>query len=468
MSLTYEEFLERKALVAASADSSACASVPLNPKLKEHQTILTGWGLRRQRAAVFASTGLGKGWIILEYGRVVSLHTKKPFLILAPLAVSQQFAREAEKLGTGITICSGDADVRPGINVCNYQKLHRFDVQQFGGVAADESSLIKHQDGHYRKLLIESFRSTPFRLSATATPSPNDFTELGGQAEFLGVCTHQEMLSMFFVHDGGSTQDWRLKGHAKEAFWRWVCSWGAIVKMPSDVGGDDSGYDLPPLKYHEHIIPASQEDAHKAGLLVAAPAETLIEQRAARRGTLDTRVAKAAEIANATNESVLVFCDLNTESAALTKAIRGAVEVAGWQDDDVKEASIDRFLTGAARVCISKSSLMGFGLNLQFCRTVIFCGVSHSFEQFFQAIRRCWRFGQTLPVDVHIISSELEGRVVENLKEKQRKADELSEETRRYVAAYVKGEVTASKRDTIAYNPTKKFKWPSWMRTEES
>jgi superfamily II DNA or RNA helicase len=466
MSDAYQEFIASKWTVAPS---SGIATVPaLSSKLKEHQRLLTSWALRRGRAAIFADTGLGKGWMILEWSRVVAQHTGKPVLILAPLAVSQQFAREAEKLGTGLTVCSSQADVRPGVNVTNYQKLHRFDASSFGGVAADESSIMKHLNGHYRGELIESFRATPFRLSATATPSPNDFTELGGQAEFLGICTHQEMLSTFFVHDGSSTQDWRLKGHAREAFWRWVCSWGAIVKLPSDLGCDDAGYILPPLRYHEHVIPASEDETRASGLLFAAPAATLNEQRAARRGSLSGRVAKSVELANAADGQVIVWCDLNVESDALSRAIDGAVEVIGSQDDDEKEAAIDAFLTGKARVIVSKTSLMGFGLNVQCANTQVFCGVSHSFEAFFQGVRRSWRFGQEKPVDVHIVSSELEGRVVENLKEKQRKADELSQETRRHVAAYIRTAVSASGRDVVRYNPTKKFRWPSWMQTEES
>jgi superfamily II DNA or RNA helicase len=275
-----------------------------------------------------------------------------------------------------------------------------------------------------------------------------------------------EMLSTFFVHDGGSTQDWRLKGHARSDFWKWVCSWGAIVKMPSDVGGSDDGYVLPELRYHEHIVPASQDDARKSGLLFAEPAATMADERAARRGTIDSRVALTAGVANATDEQVIVWCGLNTESEALTEAIRGSVEVTGSQDDDEKERNIERFLKRDARVLVSKASICGFGLNLQQVNTVAFCGVSHSFEQFYQAVRRCWRFGQERPVDVHIVSSELEGRVVANLKEKQRKAEELAEETRHHVAAYVRSAVGARARDTIEYAPRLAVRWPEWLTSE--
>lgn len=462
--MSYEAFLASKRLIAPAV---GVAEPPqISGKLFPFQRALTQWALRRGRAAIFADTGLGKGWMTLEWSRVVAEHTKRPVLILAPLAVSKQFEREAVRLGTSVTIASSDSDVRDGVNVTNYQKLHKFDASRFGGVALDESSILKSLDGKTRASLLETFRETPFRLCATATPSPNDHTELGGHADFLGIMRQSEMLSTFFVHDGGSTKDWRIKRHARSDFWKWVCSWGAIVKMPSDVGGTDDGYMLPPLRYHEHVVPASRDDAMKSGLLFAEPAATMADERAARRGTLESRVALAASVANGTRDQVIVWCGLNQESEALRNAVDGAVEVTGSQEDDDKEANIERFLRRDARVLVSKASICGFGLNLQQVNTVVFCGVSHSFEQFYQAVRRCWRFGQERPVDVHIVSSELEGRVVANLKEKQRKAEELAEETRRHVAAYVRTAVGASARDTIAYEPKTAARWPTWLKSE--
>ncbi len=472
----YEEFLARKAIVAPA--TGIPNPPPLSPLLKEHQALLTRWALRRGRAAIFADTGLGKSWMILEWARVVSQHTDKPVLVLAPLAVSQQFGRESVKLWgedldagpIGFTIARDASDVESTSGVCvtNYQKLHKFDPSVFGGVVLDEASILKSLDGKTRMQLTEAFRDTPFKLCATATPSPNDHTELGGQAQFLGIMSHQEMLATFFCHDGGNTADWRLKGHAREAFWRWCTSWGAIVKMPSDIGASDAGYILPELRYHEHVIPATREDAAKSGMLFAQQAETLGDQRAARRGTLETRCRVAADIANGLpdGEQCIVWCDLNAESEWLTRNIRGAVEVTGSQTDDEKEANIARFLSGQARVLVSKSSICGFGLNLQQVHCVVFCGVTHSFEAFYQAVRRSWRFGQLFPVDVHVISSELEGRVVESLKRKQRQADELSDETRGYVSQYIREMVTSQGRQTIAYEATRKVEWPSWLQSE--
>lgn len=462
--VSYDDFIASKAFV--SLPTGMPSAPELSPVLKEHQRLLTAWALIRGRAAVFASTGLGKTGIEVCWSQAVADYTGKPVLILAPLAVSHQIAREASMFGVSVNVCADGGDVRPGVNITNYQKLHKFDSSVFGGIAIDEASILKSFDGSTRKLLIESFRETPFRLAATATPSPNDHTELGGQAEFLGVMNHHEMLASFFTRDGGSTQDWELKGHAREVFWPWVCQWGAIVKMPSDIGCPDDGYILPPLVYHEHIVPASQADARKIGLLFAEPAEGLQEQRIARRGTLDARVAIAARIANETEGSVLVWCDLNDESKALCKAIPGSVEVTGSMSDDTKEAAIERFLNRDARVAVSKSSLLGFGLNMQFARTQVFCGVSHSFEALYQSVRRSWRYGVEGDVHVHLVSSELEGAALANVKRKMADAEELSNETRKYVAGHVRESVASLTRQTIQYNPRRKFTWPKWLRSE--
>jgi superfamily II DNA or RNA helicase len=462
----YDAIVARKAFV--SLPTGIEDPPELSAALKEHQRLLTRWSLFRGRAAVFGATGTGKTGVEVCWADAVSKHTGKPVLVLAPLAVSHQIAREALMFGVDVSVCSGAEDVRPGVNVTNYQKLHKFDVSVFGGVACDEASILKALDGSTRKLLIDSFRETPFRLAATATPAPNDYTELGGQAEFLGIMTHQEMLASFFIRDGGSTQDWRLKGHARDVFWKWVCSWGAIVNLPSDIGCSDEGYILPPLVYHEHIVPATRDDALKAGRLFADTAQTLNEQRAARRGTLDSRVAIAARIASETTGPVIVWCDLNSESEALTKAIPGAVEVTGSMSDDEKEAAIARFVNREARVIVSKAVLMGWGLNLQFARTQVFCGVSHSFEALHQAVRRSWRYGVDGDVHIHLVSSELEGAVLENVKRKMREAEELAAETKKYVSDYVRSSVTGLTRETIAYNPTCEFEWPAWLKTEEA
>src|SRR5208282_40128 len=286
----------------------------------------------------------------------------------------------------------------------------------------DESSILKSFDGAFRNLIIESFRETPFKLACTATPAPNDYMELGNHAEFLGVLTRSEMLSEYFIHDAGKTQDWRLKGHAEEDFWKWVCSWAVMCRKPSDLGFDDDGFILPELKILNQIVESNQvaEDA-----LFPLPASSLQERRAARRGSLNERCIAAADIGNSRKEQFVVWCDLNDESKTLSKLIDGAIEVTGSDDDDHKADAMLGFAEGRYRVIVSKPSIAGHGMNWQCCHNVLFVGLSDSYEQFYQATRRCWRFGQKEPVIVHVITSNLENAVLENIKRKERDHEEM-------------------------------------------
>jgi superfamily II DNA or RNA helicase len=457
----YAAFLSKKAVVAPTCGITVPRS-ELHPHLFPFQRDIVDVSLRRGRAAIFADTGLGKGWMALEWLRHVAAHTDAPVLLLAPLAVSQQFVREGEKFGVPVTLCASDDDVRPGINVTNYHKLHKFDVSQFGGVALDESSILKAMDGATRNMLIDAFRDTPFRLSLTATPSPNDHTELGNQAEFLGVMTRTEMLSMFFVHDGETTQEWRLKGHAEEPFWKWVSSWAVALGKPSDLGYADEGYDLPPLREHVHSVRAPIVN----GMLFAEMTQGLADQRAARKATIDNRVAECARLAGAADGQVIVWCDLNAEGDALEDAIPGAIQVKGSQDEDEKEALIEKWIRGDARVMVSKSSIMGFGLNLQFAHNVIFCGITHSWESYYQAIRRCWRFGQDKPVDVHVVASDADAGVISNLRRKQDDANTMRRQMVAIMAEHTMRFMNSVVRTTDPYNPTERVTFPSWLVTE--
>lgn len=385
---------------------------------------------------------------------------------MAPLAVAEQTKREAATLDIDATLCLDQADVRPGVNITNYERLHRFDAKAFAGMVADESSIMKHHDAKTLGKLIEAFESTAWKLCCTATPAPNDFTELGTHAEFLGICSRSEMLSEFFCHDGGETQKWRLKGHARGAFWSWVAMWGALVRKPSDLGHDDSGYDLPPLTMRQHVIAADAEQTQKRGLLFALPAETLGDQRAARRATIGARVRECAAMVNADAQPWVVWCDLNDESAALTDAIDGAVEITGSMEPDDKRDRMLAFIDGKHRCLVTKASIAGFGVNLQHCARVAFVGIGHSWEMYYQAVRRCWRFGQKRPVEVHIFASELEGAILENLQRKERDALTMSEELSRETRDAMRSEVLGSKRSTNAYEATKKVKVPTWLQTE--
>lgn len=465
---SYEEHVARK---LTRAPATGLEVVPrLHDGLFPHQRDLVAWALRRGRAAIFASTGLGKSRMQLEWARHVVDATAKPVMVLAPLAVASQTVDEGAAIGLDVKLCRDADDVVPGVNVTNYDRLHRFDASQFGGVVLDESSCIKHHDAKTLRLLLDAFAATPFRLCATATPAPNDYTELGTHAEFLGVCTRAEMLAEYFCHDGGETQVWRLKGHARDAFWRFVASWGALVRKPSDLGYDDAGYDLPPLTVHQHLLPADADTVRSAGLLFAEEANTLSERRDARRASITARVEALRDVVAAEpNERWVIWCDLNAEQDAIAAAIGDdVVSVYGSLDADEKERRIDTFVHGGARILLGKPSIFGFGLNLQMAARVAFVGVTDSWEAYYQAVRRCWRFGQARDVHVHVFASELEGAVVANLKRKEHDAaamaDALSVETRDIVRTEVHGQ----ERRTNSYNAREAMRIPAWLTSEES
>ncbi len=459
----YEDFISTK-LVRSPA--SGIDVVVESEHLFPFQRDLVQWALRRGRAAIFADTGLGKTRMELAWCEEVADHTGLPALIFAPLAVAQQTANEGAQIGIDVTVCRDQSDVRPGVNVINYDRRHLIDASAFGAVALDESSIIKHHTAKTLAEMIAAFGQTPYKLCLTATPSPNDYMELGTHAEFLGVCTRAEMLAEFFVHDGGETQKWRLKGHARGAFWRFIASWGALIRSPEDLGYDGSAYVLPPITVEHHTIEASADAVRDSGLIFAMPASSLMERRAARRGSMADRVHECAELANATDDAWVVWCDLNDESTALTKLIRGAVEVTGSMSTEEKEAALEKFRTGGARVIVSKPSICGFGLNWQHCHRMAFVGVTDSWEAFHQAKRRIHRFGQTLPCDVHVFASELEGAVVANLARKERDASAMAEELSREAAESVRESVLGSKRVTNTYNANVRMTVPVWIASE--
>lgn len=465
--MNYDDFVQGK---LSRVPPTGLATVPpLHSSLFPHQRDLVSWALRRGRAAIFASTGLGKTAMQLEWARHVMASVNGRVLILAPLAVAAQTVREGERIGAVVRHVRDDADVQPepGIYITNYDRLHRFDPTAFQGVVLDESSCIKHSDSATLRVLLDAFAQTPFKLCATATPAPNDYTELGTHAEFLGICTKAEMLAEFFVHDGGSTQDWRLKGHARGPFWKWVASWGALLRAPSDLGYEDAGYALPPLVIEHHVIKADQATTFSTGKLFAEEACDLTERRNARRASIDARVAACAALVNAdAEERYVIWCDLNAESEALAGAIPGAVEVRGSQTAEEKESALASFGEGRTRVLISKPSICGFGLNWQHVARIAFVGVTDSWEAYYQAVRRCWRFGQKRSVRVHIFASEVEGSVVANIQRKERAAEtmanELSVETREVLRAEVRGLT----RETNPYQAGQSVRVPSWLTSE--
>ncbi len=644
----YLQMVARK--LAAVPPSGIASTITMPAFMFPHQAALAQWSLRRGRSAVFADTGLGKMLIELVWAHEVCKHTRKPVLGACPLAVAAQIAAEGKRFGIEVTVCREPSDVDPGgINVTNYDRLHKFDLSIFGGVFLDESSVIKHHDTRTFSALSVAFKDTPFKLCATATPAPNDWTELGTHAEFLGICTRQEMLAEYFTHDGGDTSVWRLKGHARSVFWRWVSTWGAMIRRPSDLGFDDSAYNLPPLHLHEHTV---ETEMATNGMLFAMEAQSLSERRDARRSSMADRVADCvstvheewaklaahniedvrhgleegicgspeaegvsqpgvqgeakravgqgqgcaqgvharvlrgepgevqadpgsdggsesgaarqvrakhrvsgeaqgiggcvaasepgeAEVSEAQGvrdlpvgfqrhdgdarralrnlrllglggqepvpasgplpqdrkgsraavhelqsgawqvqgqrrgaddsgglpgKAWLIWCDLNAEQDALEKAFGPlAFSVRGSDSADDKEAAIQAWLRGERPVMISKPSIMGWGLNFQHCDRMAFVGVTDSFEAFYQAIRRCWRFGQKREVHAHIFASEAEGAVVANLRRKERDALAMAESLSAETRDAVMQSVTGSARHTNTYNPARRVAVPSWM-----
>jgi len=456
----YTQYIGRK--LSTVPPTGIAGGFELPASMFPHQSALTSWALRRGRSAIFADTGLGKMRMELAWADSVHRYTKRPVMIHTPLAVAAQLAAEGAQIGIHAQVCREAADLIAGINITNYDRRHKFDASVFGGVVLDESGCIKHHDTKTFSDLTEAYCDTPFKLPATATPAPNDWTELGTHAEFLGICTRQEMLSEFFTHDGGDTSVWRLKGHARQLFWRWVATWGAMIRRPSDLGFEDAAYRLPPLHLHEHHV---DWEMPLNGMLFATDAQTLAERREARRASLAERVAACADLVNAhPNEPWVVWCDLNAEGDALTQAIAGAVQIAGSDDVDTKERRLMDFAQGRARVLVSKPSICGWGLNWQHSARMAFVGVTDSYEAYYQAVRRCWRFGQTRDVHVHVFASKAEGAVVANLKRKEREAGQMAESLSAETRDAVMAEVTGMKRETNTYAAAQPVAVPAFLR----
>lgn len=603
--MNYADFLRAK--VQAFPATGLSVIPPMPDYLFPHQAALASWALRRGRCAVFADTGLGKMLIELVWSDAIATATNRPIIILAPLAVAPQIVAEAERFGIAGVMHARQQSEAGRITVTNYERLHRFDPSAFGGVVLDESSCIKNHTSKTLQTLIDAFAETPFKLPASATPAPNDWTELGTHAEFLGVCTRQEMLAEFFVHDGAETQIWRLKGHAREAFWRWVSTWGAMVRRPSDLGFDDSRYVLPPLHIEQHTVDSTAEASE--GRLFALEASTLSERRDMRRasqsqritacieevekvwgarlsmagqnfdqrrlpnkkhgeqptgiastlsGASDTREtrsggntkqtkpksgpmdrgeiltsegASAFLLTNTTpcfrvNEedarsagplqpteqdaglrstiatepaacagsyaspaispspnsrmtralrvgpqntlsAVLIWCDYNSEQDALERHFGDlAFSVRGSMQLEEKEDAIRGWMRRERPVMISKPSIMGWGINAQHCSNMMFVGIGDSFEMFYQAVRRVWRFGQQHPVHIHVFASHLEGAVVANLKRKEADAREMAESLAAETRAAVVESVIGTSRETNPYNARKAVKAPAWLQSE--
>lgn len=449
---SYLDFLAAKARHDPPTGLKELPELPA--QLFPFQRDIVRWALRRGRAAIFANTGTGKSFMELAWGQAIHTATGGNVLLLTPLAVAGQMVREASKFGLAAKHCHTQAEVEPGVTVTNYQKLQHFDLSQFVGVILDESSILKAFDGKTRAMLVSRCADVPYRLAATATPAPNDFLELGNHAEFLGVMSLTGMQATFFLHDGGDTSKWRLRGYAEDDFWHWMCSWSVLLRRPSDLGYDDDAYNLPELIQREHVVPVD-----------GVPANTLSERLKARRESITERVAKAVELTPAEGHFVW-WCNLNAESAALAAAIPDAVELSGADSEIEKERKLKAFSDGEIRVLVTKAKIAGFGMNWQHCADTGFVGLNDSFEQAYQATRRFWRFGQTKPVTVHYVAASTEGAVLANLKRKEAEADRMGAEMVAHMADLSSELIHGAGRKTDDYLPTVPVFIPNWIHEE--
>ncbi len=455
MTDAYAAFLAAKQIAAPS--HTIAHTRPLHDALFPFQRDIVAWALRKGRAAIFADCGLGKTLMQLEWAQHVHESTGKPVLILAPLAVSAQTVAEGARFGYTVTACRHQADMRDGLNITNYEMLEHFDTAPLAGIVLDESSILKAYDGKTRTAIIEAFGATPYRIACTATPAPNDFMELGNHADFLGVLTRAEMLATFFVHDGGDTSSWRLKGHAEDAFWRWLCTWAVTLRKPSDLGYSDDGFTLPPLRMHHHVLGVDPARAVDRGRLFLTEARTLEERRTERKLSIGERVQAAADLINATPGAWIVWCDFNAEADACEKAIRDAVQVSGADSPEDKIDRLTGFAEGRYRILVTKPSIASFGMNWQHCHQSAFVGLSDSYERFYQAVRRNWRFGQQSPVDCHIFTSETEGAVLANIERKEAAAAQMQDGMVHHMAALSVGELhTETQRGGVEYVTTQR------------
>lgn len=439
----------------------------LHPKMFPHQRASTEFALRAGCAGLFLATGLGKSLCSLEWGRVILERENKPILMLAPLAVSKQHEREAAKFGIDAKSVRDPREITTArIYITNYERFHLFDPNMFCGVILDESSILKGFNGRTSRALIQAFQGMPYKLSATATPAPNDHMELGQQAEFLGVMRSMEMLSRWFINDTSTaSQVWRLKGHAVGAFWDWVASWARCMSRPSDLGYDDAMHDLPELIVNTHVVDAdrslnrgSEKDGQERLFRIPDMSATSIHGE--KRLTADRRAEAVAQlVSNDPSEPWIIWADTDYDADAVMALIPGAVEVRGSMSAEMKEERLVGFSDGSIRVLVTKPSIAGFGLNWQHCARMAFTGISFSFESYHQAVRRCWRFGQTRPVHVHIAMADTEKAIIDVISRKQDDFEMMGDEMRRAMSRAVN---IQNARE--AYVPQKTVKLPSFLK----
>ncbi len=425
----YGAFLSKKKRIVYPRGIDA--QLPSSDGLYPWQETITQWALRKGRAAIFADCGLGKTRMQLSWARAM----RGPTLIFAPLCVAEQTIREGAAMEMAVQYAHDGAHDDAPVVITNYERLQRFDMSRYGAVVLDESSILKAFDGKTRGRLIEACRHVPYRLCCTATPSPNDIAELANHAEFLGLMTRPEFLATWFVHDDGG---WRMKRHAVKPFFRWVASWAVALSDPGDIGYPDERFRLPPLSIIDNVVDAGVVEG---ALFPELGVKGIHGRLAARRGSVAQRIERAAQLAD-DGHQWLVWCGLNDEAERITREIPDAVNVQGSDSYETKVAAIQAFIAGRIRVLVSKPKILGFGMNFQQCRNMMFVGLSDSYEAYYQCIRRCWRFGQQHQVSAHVIVSSAERLVVENVRRKEREAKALSAQLLTQVNMFLRDEVT--------------------------
>lgn len=452
MDQNYDDFLKSKLRRENAVGIDPVSEIL--PALFDWQQRIVKVALARGRCALFEDCGLGKTVQQLEWARQIVEATGRSVMILAPLAVSPQTVREGAHFGIAIKHVRQPEDMAAaGIYITNYERIDLFTdvIPLLGGVVLDESSILKAFEGKTRRKLTALFAATPYKLCCTATPSPNDFTELGQHAEFLNICTPSQMLATWFINDTFDTGTWRLKKHAVEDFWQWVASWAVCISKPSDAGGDDAQFELPGLEIKEIRVESDTLTAPVGELFAVSSALSATEMRKEKRKSISTRAARAAEIAMSTDGPVIIWCDLNDEADALIDALPAAdmVEVRGSDKPEHKERRLEMFTTGERRIIVTKASIAGYGLNWQHCHTIIFVGVTYSFEDFYQAVRRSYRFGQQSKVTVHAITTDADYSVFQVLRRKIHQHATMQEEMRAASANCLANQRTPAMNTTI-------------------
>jgi DNA modification methylase len=438
MKTDYDTFIQSK---TRRATQRGFDPLPIITPLFDWQAHVVKWAVKNGCSALFEDCGLGKTIQQLEWASQVHRYTGSSVLILTPLAVAHQTAKEAQRFGLNAQVANDESDITSaGIWITNYEKLEKFDCSQFAGVVLDESSILKNFTGKMRRLLTDTFAETPYRLCCTATPSPNDYTEFGQHADFLGVCSPAQMLATFFINDTFNTGDWRLKKHAENEFWAWVASWAACISKPSDIGYCDDGYNLPSLNLQNLTVHVDQTVNPAEGELFRNATMSATTMHQEMRMTSSDRVAEVANLVNNSTECWIVWCNTNDESEKLAKAIPDAIEIKGSDNSKKKEQAADDFVTGKLRVLISKSGIFGYGMNWQHCSNVAFVGLSYSFEDFYQALRRSYRFGQKKEVNAYIVTASTEHRVIKSINKKIEQHKNMQEKMKIAATEFIKNQ----------------------------